>query len=189
MRASGSSLVSYQKRSVPRTRHIGSSRRSPFMSPAMPDVVGRSAVQEDDAVGPLDERARRHRGEEAVHGRGLVGRRPSSSRKRRSASRRGTGAGAVGAALALSARHSTRAISPWLRAKTAPSAKPGGDHTKSRNSVEPGALRPSLGARLADVQGPLLGQDDEVVAHQQREAVARLARAPAQARRSRRRRR
>ena len=160
--------------------------------PRCPTSVAVPAIQEDDAVRPLDERARGNRGEEAVHGGGLVrGRARARRGSARSAARRGAARLAPGRRRRRPSgpRHSTRASSPWLRAKTAPSAKPGGDHTTSLNSSRRARSVQPSGLALPDVQRPLLGEHDEVVAHDQREAVARLARAPAQLARSRRRRR
>ena len=120
MRASGSSVDSYQKRSVPATRHIGSSRRSPFMSPAsatsLPAPRYRKTTRSGHSTsGPGGSAARK-----ASTAFGLSLAVASSARKRANLGE--VGAGAEALAAAPRARHSTRTISFWPRAKKAPSA-------------------------------------------------------------------
>ena len=144
-------------------------------------VGRRSAIQEDDPVRPLDERARGNRGEEAVDGSGLVLRGGKLVEEAREALRGGARRGRRrrGALPFRDAPLDTRELSLAAREDGTFREARGRPHDVLEQ-LEPGALRPAFGARLAHVQRALLGEHDEVVAHQQREAVARLARAPAQ---------
>ena len=190
--------VGLERRLVPEEVGPGNARHRVLATvadhvPGDADVVRLPAVEEDDAVGPLDERARGQRGEESVDGGGLVRGRAQLRRGSREAGRhrdtrrrgrpdprvrRGLGLAPVDAReLALAAREEGAVGEARRRPH------------EVVEEVEARALLPALGAGRSDVEGLLLREDHEVVPHEQRETRPRARASASAPRRSPRRRR